>query len=406
MKDYQDTETGSIYAFEDGVDPQALNYKSIPVTLSEIVKVKPDESYVWYESDWIKQELAPQGYIQPGSNVEVFDAAWMAFLLPYSAVHRNENSGLNITLDQINANSYDGNKLSEVVASLPLTTSTTIPALISYDGAIAIPQCGDFPSNIDGVRGLNEILCSMLLGGIHTEVIHATDLVPGTLQDNKNIFAYTPSLNNQLRLNCAALIDRLPLIHPRVLKVEDIQKAYSQGQQAIKSVPRLSPFFLLNGFTSMMYLNTNDALSNFWIAVEQITEHLWHEHYIKHKASFHPRIAKCHNKAKGKRNSIDNISAKHKLLRLSKIISKKCYQALDMARLKRNKLAHDGVSPSQEVIQALWESLPDLIEQASGIRELGARNLLGSCTQSWPIPTRTNFDKWEELANQLHVSEP
>lgn len=342
------------------------------------------------------------------SNIEGSTAVWMAFLRPYSAVHRHKNSGLNITPDQINENSYNGSKLSEVIASLPPAINTTTPALISYDGAIAIPQCGDYPSSIEAIKGLNEILCSMLLGGIPTEVIHATDLAFGTILNETNLFSFTPSSNNSLRLNWAAINDRLrPLMFPRVLMVEDIQKAYTQGQQATKSVPRLSPFFLLNGFTSMLDSNTNDALSNFWIAVEQLTEDLWCNHYIKHKASFHPRIAKYHNKVKSKKSGkIDNISAKHQLLRLSKIISKNCYRALNTARLMRNKLVHRGISPNQEVIHALWGALPELIEKASGVRELGARKILGKSTQNQFTSTPINIDKWSELANKLKLTTP
>ena len=229
MKHYQDTETGQIYAFEDDIDPRTLNNRNIPTTLSEIIKPKPDDSYVWYQGGWIKQEEAPPGYTQPVSSVPSYNPAWMAYLLPYTAVHRDEASGLNISLEQINANSYDGNRLAEVVANLPLDTSSGIPALISYDGAIAIPQCEDFPSNADGVSKLNEVLCSLLLGGVHTEVLHSDSLVVGSLQDGIRLFAYTPSLHTQLRLNWAAINDRLsPLMHPRVLMVEEIQKAYFQ----------------------------------------------------------------------------------------------------------------------------------------------------------------------------------
>lgn len=219
MKHYQDTETGLIHAFEDGIDPRALNNRNIPATLSEDIKPKPDDSCVWHHGGWIKQEEAPPDYTQPVSSVPSYNPAWMAYLLPYTAVHRDEASGLNISLDQINANSYDGNKLAEVVATLPLGTPSGLPALISHDGAIAIPQCEDFPSNADGVSKLNEILCSFLLGGVHTEVLHSDGLVVGSLQDGIRLFAYTPSLHTQLRLNWAATTDRLQPLSPQTLSV-------------------------------------------------------------------------------------------------------------------------------------------------------------------------------------------
>lgn len=401
MKYYQDTETGGIHAFEDDIDPRTLNNRNIPTTLSEVIKPKPDDSYVWYQGGWIKQEEAPPGYTQPLSSVPSYNPAWMAYLLPYTAVHRDETSGLNISLEQINANSYDGNMLAEVVATLPLDTSSGIPALISYDGAIAIPQCGDFPCNADGVSKLNEILCSLLLGGVHTEVLHSNELVVGSLQDRTRIFSYTPSLHSQLRLNWAAINDRLsPLMHPRVLMVVEIQKAYSQGQQVIRAIHNFSPFFLLNGYTAMVYRNDSDALNNLWIAVEQLTEFLWAENYVKNKSNFPARVAKCHAHVK-KAIDRDQIWAKHQLLRLSRIISKECHKALCQARSMRNDLVHDGIVPDLQIVEALWKALPQLIEVASGIRELGVRRLWGGGANNWPIPARTNFDEWAELATKV-----
>lgn len=401
MKHYQDTETGRIYAFEDDVDPRTLNNRNIPTTLSEIINPKPDDSYIWYGRTWIKQEEAPPGYTQPVSSVPSYNPAWMAYLLPYTAVHRDEASGLNISFEQINANSYDGNRLAEVVANLPLDTSSGIPALISYDGAIAIPQCEDFPSNADGVSALNEVLCSLLLGGVHTEVLHSDSLIVGSLQDGIRLFAYTPSLHTQLRLNWAAINDRLsPLMHPRVLMVEEIKKAYSQGQQVIRAIHNFTPLFLLNGYTAMVYRNNSDALNNLWIAVEQLTEHLWEECYKKRMHTSPARIAKCHTQLK-KKHGLDKISVKHKLLRLSKIISKECYKPLNQARGNRNKLVHEGIVPDLQVVVALWKALPELIEVASGIRGLGVRRLRGSGANNWVIPARTNFDEWAELATKV-----
>lgn len=397
MKHYQDTGTGLIHAFEDEIDPLTLNNRNIPATLSEDIRPKPDDSYAWHQGDWIKQEEAPSGYTQPVSSVPSYNPAWMAYLLPYTVVHRDEVSGLNISLEQINANSYDGNKLAEVVATLPLDTSSGIPALISYDGAIAIPQCEDFPSDADGVSKLNEILCSLLLGGVHTEVLHSNALVVGSLQDGIRLFSYTPSLHVQLRLNRAVIDDRLsPLMYPRVLMVEDIQKAYSQGQQVIRAIHNFSPFFLLDGYTAMVYRNNSDALNNLWIAVEQLTECLWTEHYVKNKRAFPVRVAKCHAYVK-KAIDRDQIWAKQQLLRLSKTIGKECHKALSQARGKRNDLVHDGFVPDLQVVEALWKALPELIEVASGIRELGVRRLWGGGANNCAIPVRTNFDEWAEL---------
>lgn len=399
MKHYQDMETGQIHAFEDDYDPFTANNRNIPRTLTSVIKPKPDDSHVWYQGRWIKQEDAPADYTPPVSSVPSYNPAWMAHLRPYSAVLRHASSSLNVTLDQINTNSYDGTKLAEVVALLPLGNPSGLPALISYDGAIAIPQCDDFPSRVDGVRKLNEILCSLLLGGVHAEVLHPEQLVIGTLQEKTSLFAYNPSLHVALRLNTAALSDRLgPLMHPRVLMVSEMHKAFQQGQEVIQAIANLSPLFLLSGFTAMTYRNNSDALNNLWITVEQLTEHLWVNIYGK--LNLTRRVERCHARVARAIDS-DQIWAKQRQLRLAKIISRDCHRALNLARKKRNDLVHQGVVPSSETVELLWSVLPELLEVASGIERLGLRGLGGGVVENWGIPLRTDFHEWISLSEVL-----
>lgn len=401
MKEYQDTETGQIYEFEDDFDPFTGNNQNLPKTLSVIVKSKPDDTHVWYQCDWIKQEDAPIGYTPPISSVPSYNPAWIANLRPYSAVHRNTDSGLNLTLDQINSNSYEGSKLAEVVALLPLGNSSGIPALVSYDGAIAIPQCSDYPSRVDGVTKLNEILCSLLLGGIHVEILRAEDLVIGTLQNKNSLFAYTPSIHTSLRLNWAAPIDRLtPLMNPRVLIVDEMRKAFEQGQCVIKSVNSFSPIFLLSGYTAMVYRNNSDALNNLWITVEQLTEHIWNEQYLKKNSSFPKKVTKAHKKTKNPKEFV-HISKKHKCLRSSDIFSNDCYNVLSHVRQKRNDLVHAGAVPDSSLIEQLWNVMPELIEVTSNSGALGLRKLSGGAVANWDIPVRTDFSEWVNLAKTL-----
>ena len=69
MHNYQDTETGAIYAFEDDFDPFTANNRNIPKTLTKEIKWKPDESCVWHHGNWIKKGEAPLGYEPPISSV-------------------------------------------------------------------------------------------------------------------------------------------------------------------------------------------------------------------------------------------------------------------------------------------------------------------------------------------------
>src|SRR5690606_14136158 len=144
-----------------------------------------------------------------------------------------------------NNNDYEGMQLSKVIGILSLESDDSLGALISYDGAIAIPQSENFPTRIDGITKLNEILCCLLLGGIHAEVLHPHELDVGTLYEKRSLFSNLPSLHNQLRCNWASISERyLPLMHPRVLHFNDLRLAYNAGQEIIKSIPSFTPFFL------------------------------------------------------------------------------------------------------------------------------------------------------------------
>ncbi|MFH7764534.1 hypothetical protein [Acinetobacter sp. BSP-28] len=401
MKHYQDTQTGQIYAFEDNFDPFISDNRNIPKTLTEIIKNKATDTSVWYNGEWVELTDAPTDYKEPISSVPSYNPAWIVHLRPYSAIISENGNQISFSLGQINENSYEGKQLSKVVGTLPLKINKGLDALVSYDGAIAIPQCNAFSTRSEGITKLNEILCSLLLGGIHTEVLHAHELVIGSLHEKTNLFAYTPCIHTQLRLNWASITERFgPLMCPRVLSVGNLQKAFSEGQAIIKSLPQFTPFFLLNGYTSLINHNNNDALNNLWIVVEQLTEILWVNQYSKNRNIYLQDVHKRHAKLKSK---IDNniISAKHELLKLSKIITNQIYQKLNRVRYSRNKLAHSGTPPNREVIIELWEVLPELFEIAIYRKNMGMRALKVGQEINWDIPSNTNFDEWQEIATLI-----
>ena len=99
MKNYQDTETGQIFAFDDGVNPLTLNYRNIPSTLSETIISKPSESHVWLNGSWVVDTEAPKDYKQPISSVPAYDPAWLAFLNPYTFIITDGSKYEEISID-------------------------------------------------------------------------------------------------------------------------------------------------------------------------------------------------------------------------------------------------------------------------------------------------------------------
>ncbi|MBV2164717.1 MAG: hypothetical protein KUL80_10685 [Comamonas sp.] len=119
MKHYQDTETGNIFAFEEGFDPLASNNRNIPKTLVATVLPKPTETSVWYQGGWVERKDAPINYQDPISSLPSYNPAWMVSLRPYTVVIKEVRLALTVTLDDVNQNSYDGKQLAKVVVNRP-----------------------------------------------------------------------------------------------------------------------------------------------------------------------------------------------------------------------------------------------------------------------------------------------
>lgn len=401
MKNYQDTVTGEVYAFEDDFDPFFSENRNIPKTLTKNIKLKPSGTSVWYKEEWIERKDAPIDYKEPISTMPSYNPAWMVHLKPYSAIVSDRQQQFEFSLDQINNNSYGGMQLSKVIGILSLERDDSLDALISYDGAIAIPQNEKYLTPIDGITKLNEILCCLLLGGMHTEVLHYHELIVGTLYEKQYLFSYQPSLHNQLRCNWASIAERyVPLMHPRVLYLKDLQKAFNEGREIIKSLPTFTPFFLLNGCTSLINQNNNDALNNLWIVVEQLTAVLWDNQYSQNMAKYSSKVKVKHQKLQKKID--DNIiSAKHELLKLSEIITNGIHQKLNRIRKARNDLAHRGLQPNKSMVVELWEILSVLLETATYSEKIGMRNIKVGQEINRTNPSNTNFNEWQEIVSQM-----
>jgi hypothetical protein len=401
MKNYQDTETGKILAFDDGVDPFKLNNRNIPITLSETVIQKPSGSHMWFKGDWVKDTEVPEDYKPPVSSVPAYNPAWVVFLQPYTFIHASNEDKLSISLDQINANSYENEKLSKVIGTLPINGSG-IHALLSYDGAIACPRNAEYPSNESAIDVLNRMLCAILLGGIHTKVVSHPELCSGTLHDGMDVFVHDPSIHTQLRHKWASVPERMQLMHPRVLSLADLTSAYLHGITVIDSIDNFSPFFLLHGYTAMVNQNRSDALSSLWIVVEQLTWFIWNNKFMR-SSKFHPSIAMKSRKDSMKQdNRTWPISVKHEILWQIKLISDECYSALALARKQRNDLVHEGKIPEFSAIEGLWRSLSELFHTASGINQEKMHQLAPIEIPDFGFQENNNFDEWVELSKKFN----
>ncbi len=380
MKHYQDIETGKVWAFEDSFDIQKSTNRRIPQNLTEVVKEKPNEEYFWYKSDWVHISDLPADYKEPMSSVPIYNPAWVTFLFPVGVyVWPDDKELLNISLEQINSNQYNGSIFQEVATTINLENSD-LPALISHDGSLAIPMCSTFPNASDALNTINRIEGALFLGGLVLESTNYKSLECGSLSEiGQKIHSYVVSAHNRFRTNSSSLSERIILSSPNYIMVSTFKSALATGFDVLDKINNLSPNFIVKGHKALVAWDLSDALSNFWISIEQLTSHLWDTLLL-------PNLSQRGNKIKTKYMKLKKakcdwkVSERHKLLTEAGYIKSSELQALNTARVERNKLVHSGELPLFEVVEDLWFSLLAMLEKHSCVSlcELRGRTSVGS----------------------------
>lgn len=359
MKHYQDTITGQIYAFEnsDNIEKIMQTNRNIPKTLTNKVKEKPSDNHIWYNEDWIDKKDTPINYKEPISEVPIYNPAWISFLFKEGTILFNLKNKFEITLQQINSNSYIGKELSKIITTLPNNDkSTTLPILITVDGSIMLPVNEIYKTQEMAVNKINEIISALFLGGLNINAIHLGDLEQGTLEKGSEYsFSYIPSSYNRLRNNWASNSELNVLLNPNYIDVENIKNAYSIGIDLLNNIS-FSPIYLVQGYHSMQLWKTSDALSNLWIVIEQLTTLIMKNISNEKKNSIFEQL---------KIKQAEKIHMKLKVLKEGKIISENCYDILDNVRNKRNDLVHEGKLPDHNLVEKLWIVLFEMFEIAS-----------------------------------------
>lgn len=367
MKHYQDTETGKIWAFDNHVDLNYYKNRNVPETLVGNIKEKPNEDFYWYNADWVHIKDLPDDYKEPVSSVPIYNPAWVTFLFPVGTfVWPDEKPHLDISLDQVNSNSYKGFMFQELATTIKLSNSD-LPALITYDGSLALPMCSEFPDASIALNTINNIEGSMFLGGLISSPTSHKTIECGSLSEvGQKVHSNIVSAHNRFRSNSAALSERIVLCHPNYIKVSDLKCAFSVGLQVLNRINNLSPNFLVKGHNALVAWDLSDALSNLWISVEQLTSYLWESKITSSNDVLDNSISIEYSRLKRQKQDW-KVSERHALLQKAGYISKSDFDVLGNARKKRNKLAHDGSLPEFEVVESLWFTLISLIEEHSKV---------------------------------------
>ena len=117
---FQDKKTGQIYSFSPLQVKQKNweNNRNIPKYLSENIKQKPNESYMWFGENWVEKSLLPKDYQEPISEIPSYDPAWITFLFePLVLISKNKDDFV-VILDEINTNLHDTRILLKFVTKL------------------------------------------------------------------------------------------------------------------------------------------------------------------------------------------------------------------------------------------------------------------------------------------------
>lgn len=367
MKHYQDTETGKIWAFENSLDLNTYKNRNVPKTLVENAKEKPSEDFYWHNADWVHVKNLPDDYKEPVSSVPIYNPAWVTFLFPVGTfVWPNNKPLLDISLEQVNSNHYQGSMFQEIATTIKISNSE-LPALITHDGSLALPMSTEFPDASIALNTINNIEGAMFLGGLILSPTNHKTIECGSLSEiAQRVHSNIVSMHNRFRSNSASLSERIVLCHPNYIMVSDLKSALFIGAQVLERIRNLSPNFIVKGHNALLAWDLSDALSNLWISVEQLTSYLWESKITSNSEGLDSSIWEKYSQLKRSKQDW-KVSERHALLKKAGYISEPSLDVLDMARRQRNKLAHDGSLPEFEVVESLWFSLISLIEEHSKV---------------------------------------
>lgn len=287
---------------------------------------------------------------------------------PFRLVLRDESDHWMPNLDEVNSKNYDYIKLHRATVFFDADLKCKLPVCIGFDGSFILPASKDYSMIETALDDFNRIFASIFIGGLYVTSIAPKDLSHGEMH-NEGYFRHTHTLGSRgdlykaLGNRDAGALDNIKLLNPPIVYRGEFTEAYSKGAVVFNKVNNLSPSLFISAFTYYLELQTREALTNSWICIEQILEHLWQEVML-------PDVKAVNIQGRSKFMNSQQWTASHKieLLYQSEILTAETYSKLTDARLSRNKFIHIGKAPSHEnACNALYA----LIELISACAEQG-----------------------------------
>lgn len=288
---------------------------------------------------------------------------------PFRLVLRDESDLWVPTLDEINSKSYDYLKLHRTTVFFDADLKCKLPACIGFDGSFILPASKDYSTIENALDDFNRIFASIFIGGLYVTSIAPKDLSQGEMH-NDGYFRHTRTLGSSGDLHKAlgnrdgGGFDNIKLLTPPLVYRDEFTDAYLKGAVVFRKINNLSPSLFISAFTYYLEVQTREALTNSWICIEQILEHLWQEVML-------PDVKAVNIQGRRKFMESQQWTASHKieLLYQSEILNAETYSKLTDARLSRNKFIHIGKAPTHEnaynALYALIELIGACAEQGS-----------------------------------------
>lgn len=221
--------------------------------------------------------------------------ALVTYLEPFRIIQGPE-ANWQCNIEDVNANNWNYVQLHELVGGIDVGLAPPYHLIVTLDGALALPPIPKLRSDQEAVEFFNRCLAAFLLGGVFCNSITLDNLQFGSIIDWKYLRVHSLAhsginqFHDRIRMKKASPMEAIALYKPRVVTFATLQAAAAAGISALSRIPELSAEFLLKGVTGFARRDWGTALSNLWIAVEQLTNHLWTLHVINPEKGEDDRI--------------------------------------------------------------------------------------------------------------------
>jgi len=170
--------------------------------------------------------------------------------LPFRLVLRDSDEEWKLSLDQINALSYDYVKLHRASTFLDIGIAPWSLG-VCFDGTLVLPATKEYCKPENALACFNKVLCAILLGGTYCEAMSPDDVSRGLITPTLYCRILTPSggpvagFHAAIRTKHVGLMESIRLLHPKTIRTRTLENAYSVGRQRLCRLGATAPETLL-----------------------------------------------------------------------------------------------------------------------------------------------------------------